>query len=149
MTVLISGMMALFALEEGDPIPNSMCQKLGITSDKIYVIDFFASWCHSCEKELPQLSKITKVIDTNHVVVLGVDVDENLDKGKKFQEALRRNSDLTFDVVNDPQNTIIKAFEPIGMPAIYILKDQKVFRVLFGAMDHVDSVVLEILKGIQ
>jgi cytochrome c biogenesis protein CcmG, thiol:disulfide interchange protein DsbE len=143
--LLFSGMLCLFAYQEGDQLPENITQTLDINPNKIYVVDFFASWCHSCKKELPQLSKITSTLNADHVKIIGVDVDENTDEGKKFQEELQ----LTFHTINDPSNTIIKAFEPVGMPAIYIIKNNKVHRVLFGAMDHIDTVILNELKALQ
>ncbi len=143
--LLFSGMLSLFAYQEGDQLPDNIIQTLGISPNKIYVIDFFASWCHSCKKELSQLSKITSAINANHAQIIGVDVDENSDEGKKFQEELQ----LKFNIINDPSNTIIKAFEPIGMPAIYIIKNNKVHRVLFGAVDHIDTIILNELKALQ
>ena len=143
--LLFSGMLCLFAYQEGDQLPENITQTLGISPNKIYVVDFFASWCHSCKKELPQLSKITSALNADHVKIIGVDVDENTDEGKKFQEELQ----LTFHTINDPSNAIIKAFEPVGMPAIYIIKNNKVHRVLFGAMNHIDTIILNELKALQ
>ncbi len=60
-----------------------------------------------------------------------------LNKGKEFQEEL----DISCRVVNDPQGEIIKAFDPLGMPSLYIVEDGKVLNFLFGAVDEVDRVI--------
>jgi thiol-disulfide isomerase/thioredoxin len=49
---------SLFAYKVGDTIDNNIAATLNISNDKIYVVDFFASWCASCKIELPIISKL-------------------------------------------------------------------------------------------
>ena len=72
---------------------------------------------------------------------MGVDVDENLNQAKAFQQELG----LTFSVVNDPKGEVIKHFDPVGMPAVYIVKNAKVTHMILGAKDHIDRLILAAL----
>ncbi len=78
-----------------------------LEAGKIYVIDFFASWCESCKKEMPLLIKASKEMDREKFELIGVDVDEDIKKGKEFQ----REQSISFRVVDDPKGEIIKAFD--------------------------------------
>jgi len=139
----------LLAYNQGDTINDSMASHLGMKSDKLYVVDFFASWCSSCKKELPLVSKINKGLDTNSVEIIGIDVDKDVSKGMKFQEKLKSEGSLTFRVINDPQNLIISEFQPIGMPTLYYIKNRKVMKIITGAVDEIDRVILRDIKEME
>ncbi len=133
---------SLWAYQPGDVVSPEVGQKLGLQSDKTYVIDFFASWCISCKHELPMIEKLSRALHTKNIEVIGVDVDENLQQAKVFQQELG----LTFSVVNDPKGEVIKHFDPVGMPAVYIVKRAKVTHMILGAKDHIDRLIMAALK---
>jgi len=135
----------LFAYQKGDSLDSQIVQKLNLQSNKVYVIDFFASWCGSCKKELPLISQLNNRLDSDFVEVVGIDADESLSKGKVFQ----REMNLQFRVVDDPTGAIIKLFDPIGMPAVYIIKDERVADVIFGAKNHIDKQIESIINSLE
>ncbi len=139
----------LFSYEKGEVVEDTIKQNLKMKNNKIYVIDFFASWCNSCKKEMPYISKVNKQIDHTKFEIIGVDVDEDPKKAEAFQKWLKQKGSLNFRVVNDPKNKIIKRFAPIGMPALYIVKNGKVVDYLFGARDHIDQLILKVLKEME
>ncbi len=139
----------LFSYQKGDMVSKEIKNKLNIQENKIYVIDFFASWCSSCKREMPYLSKVNDTIDKSKIELIGIDVDENLEKGQTFQKELREAKSLNFRVVDDPKGEIVKLFEPMGIPALYIVKDGKVIDFLFGAKDDIDKLLLDVLKELQ
>ncbi len=139
----------LFSYEEGDTLDNSVLEHLSLDQDKVYVVDFFASWCGSCQKEIPLISRAKTQTDETKVEFVGVDADKNVQKGIAFQKKLQEAGDLNFRVVNDPQNLLISEFNPKGMPTLYFIKDAKVLKITTGAVDDIDEHILEFLKGVQ
>jgi len=139
----------LFAYQKGDQISDAMVQHLGIKGDKVYVIDFFASWCGSCKKELPLIAVVNSKINSSKVEIIGIDVDKNVHKGIKFQESLKAKGTLNFRVVNDPQNLVIAKFNPIGMPTLYYVKEKKIVGIVTGAIKNIDEVILKDLKELE
>ncbi len=142
-------MTSLFAYGENDTISQEMQQKLQLQSEKITIIDFFASWCGSCKKEIPYISKVNKSLDKNKYEIIGIGVDKDINEGLAFQKELKAQGDLNFRVINDPENEIVKAFNPIGMPALYYIKNNKVLKILYGAIDDIDEVILSDLKALE
>jgi len=134
-----------YALNVGDTISKPLQDKLNIQSNKVYVIDFFAAWCVSCKIELPLISKVNNDIDKSKYKIIGVNVDEDINEGKDFVKQL----DLNFDIVYDPKNEVISSFEPIGIPAIYFVKDLKIEKVIFGAVHGIDDKIISILKDME
>ena len=135
----------VMALDIGDKIPSNIVKVLKFKKDKIYVVDFFASWCHSCKKELPLLVKLQKKIDKSKVEIIGIDVDENIASGKRFQKALG----LNFRVVNDSKNSVIGVFNPIGMPSVYLVKNGKIVDAVMGVKPHIDNYLLKKLQELK
>jgi thiol-disulfide isomerase/thioredoxin len=130
----------LFAYQVGDMIDKEIVKELDI-DNKIYVVSFFASWCHSCKKELPLLNSL----NLKNVSIIGVDVDEDETLGKKFQQELG----LKFKIINDPKGKIISKFNPVGIPAIYIIKNRKIKHILIGAQDNIDSKIIQYIGELK
>lgn len=139
----------LFAYQKDDVLPESLIQYLGMKEDKVYVLDFFASWCGSCKKEIPLISIVNSKIDSSKVEIIGIDVDKDVNTGIKFQESLKAKGKLNFRVINDPQNLVISKFNPVGMPTLYYVKDKKIVGIITGAIDGIDEQILKDLKGFQ
>jgi cytochrome c biogenesis protein CcmG/thiol:disulfide interchange protein DsbE len=138
-----------FAYQVGDAVDTTTASKLGLNSDKTYVIDFFASWCGSCKKEIPLISIANSKIDNDKTQIIGVDVDKNIQDGINFQNKLKEKNRLNFKVINDPKGEIISKFSPIGMPTLYYVKNNKVLKIITGAVDDIDNAILNDLKAMQ
>lgn len=139
----------LFSYEKDDTINDAMAAHLNINDEKVYIVDFFASWCSSCKKEIPLISKANTVIDPSKTKIIGIDVDKDPKKGIAFQKMLQENNQLNFQVINDPQNLIITDFNPTGMPTLFYIKNKKVLKVTTGAVPNIDEEIIETLKGMH
>lgn len=53
---------------------------------KIVLINFFASWCPPCRAEIPDLMTLRRDYSEEELVMIGISVDEDLDKIKAFIE---------------------------------------------------------------
>lgn len=132
--VFLSIISFAFSIEIGNSVKGELLGKIGATKE-VVVIDFFASWCVSCKKELPLINKLAK--ELKDVDFIGVDVDENKNEGLEFQKSLN----LDFHIYNDNDQIIIKQFNPVGVPAVYILKDKIIKKIYFGALDDIDEIL--------
>ncbi len=139
----------LFAYDVGDTISPAMVEHLGLGGEKVYVIDFFASWCGSCQKEVPLIAKANVTLNHNEVEIIGIDVDKKPENAEAFQKALQAEGALNFRVVNDPQNLVIAEFNPVGMPTLYYVKAQKVVKIITGAVDAIDAQIHSDLKKMR
>jgi len=126
----------------GDTVNSDIAEKLSLAKDKITLVDFFASWCKSCEKEIPGIKKIAQ---QNNINVIGIDVDDELSDGLLFQKKLN----IDFPVINDTEQDIISAFKPIGMPAMYYIQNNKIIGKHIGAIDDIDLVIQQDLLAFE
>jgi len=58
---------------------------------KTLVLNFFASWCVPCQKEIPHLNAFQKKADKDksNIQVVGVLLDDDLEKAKKYLDSLK------------------------------------------------------------
>ena len=133
---------SLMALDVGDKVPQNIQEQLNLDNNQTYIIDFFASWCKSCKKELPL---IAKVHNDKLVEVIGVNVDKKKEDGEAFVKKL----DVPFRVIYDTDKVFIEAFDPLGFPALYYVKNGKVVNVIFGAVDSIDEQIAKDLEKIK
>ncbi len=139
---LLLSSITLLALETGDKLPQNIQDNLKLERDKVYVIDFFASWCKSCKKELPLVSK---VYNDKVVEVIGINVDKKQTDGEKLVADLA----LPFPVYYDSEKSMVETFDPMGFPAIYYVKNGKVLHIIFGAVDEIDKQIVKDIKEIK
>jgi len=85
------------------------------TSDlkgKVVMLQFTASWCSVCRKEMPHIeSQIwQKNKDNKNFVLVGIDMNEPIDKVKKFKEDIK----ITYPLALDPGGKIFYTFAAEG-----------------------------------
>jgi len=132
----------VYSYEVGDRLDEDIIKQLNLPEGKVGVIDFFASWCESCTKEIPEIKKFISQDTEKEAHVVGIDVDEELQEGLEYQKQLN----IDFPVINDTHQKIVSAFSPIAMPALYYVKDNKVVGKRIGAIHKIDK---QIKKDLQ
>jgi len=74
---------------------------------KVVILQFTASWCGVCRKEMPQLeTEVWKAYQNKNVVLIGVDRDEPLEKVQKFSKDMQ----ITYPLALDPGADIFGRF---------------------------------------
>lgn len=105
--------------------------KLAALSGKVVVIDFFASWCEPCMRELPELEKLHRQLGKDGVVFLGI----NIDKERKNVDALVKRFGLTFTVVHDVEGKVAEQYDPPKMPSTYVVDKAGIVRHINAGFD--------------
>ena len=82
---------------------------------KIVLLNFWATWCGYCVKEMPDLQKIND--ENDDVVVLAVDVMEDLE----IVEDYIKTGGYDFEVVLDTDGEIAKTYSIGGYPTSYFI----------------------------
>jgi peroxiredoxin len=72
---------------------------LNDSKGKVVVLQFTASWCSVCRKEMPFLEKeVWQKFKDDDFILIGVDLDEPLDKVKKFVEKMNTTYPMSLDL---------------------------------------------------
>ena len=141
---------------DGQPFPDVMLKGLdgnevSITrhQGKLVVLNFWATWCPPCRKELPSLQRLSQALDPSHYAVIGVTVDLDqhlvneflLDKAVTYPNYMDPEMRLTSDALG------VRLF-----PATFIIApDGTLLGSIFGEMewdsDEVKHALQEALQG--
>ena len=109
---------------------------------KLVVINFWATWCAPCKKEMPSLDKLSKNSQFSNLEVLAVNMEKpNKLKTKNFFENLDiQNLKIFFD-----QNlNFVKEFKLRGVPTtILINKEGAEFARIIGEVDFENKKLLK------
>lgn len=103
-----------YIVKVGDPCPDFTMKltdgksiSLKDLKGKVSVLQFTASWCSVCRKEMPHLEKeVWQKFKDNDFLLIGVDRDEPLDVVKKFTEEMK----VTYPMALDPGADIFALF---------------------------------------
>ncbi|PKG82579.1 TlpA family protein disulfide reductase [Colwellia sp. 75C3] len=122
------------ALEIGQPAPDFTLKSMAGTNlklteqrGKIIVINFWASWCGPCRKEMPVLQKFYDKYQELGVSVWGVNVEQENQAGRDFLADLN----LSFPILFDASNTISAMYQVEAMPTTIIVDRDGLVRYAF------------------
>ncbi len=74
--------------------------KLSDFRGKVVVVDFWATWCPPCVKQVPQLAKLSKDYRDKGLEVIGLTADSESDKEKVVDFLKQRGADYTIGYDN-------------------------------------------------
>lgn len=84
---------------------------------KVVLINFFASWCAPCRKEIPTLNKWQKTFGPDFVA-LGIDYDSTT---AKEVTKVKKEMGINFTCLVDENKMVQKGYEVWGLPASFLI----------------------------
>tara|TARA_Y100001970_G_scaffold4610_1_gene5265 strand:+ start:169 stop:684 length:516 start_codon:yes stop_codon:yes gene_type:complete len=107
---------------------------------KIKVINFWATWCQPCKKEMPSLDNFSNL--SKDILIYPVNLEKpNKDKTRKFYQDLNlKNLKIYFD----PEFELTKQFKLRGVPTTILLnKEGNEFARIIGDINFEDEKFIE------
>jgi len=85
---------------------------------KVVFINFWATWCATCEVEMPSMQKVYSEFREKGLEMLTISVDKDQSKIKPFMEKHK----LDFPVLLDPEESVAKQiYKTTGVPETFIV----------------------------
>jgi thiol-disulfide isomerase/thioredoxin len=84
---------------------------------KVVLINFWATWCGPCRKEMPLLEQIQKRYAPLGFTMLAVNVEED----SRLFDAFLKDVPVTFPILLDPANGVSKLYNVSAMPSTVIV----------------------------
>jgi len=114
-------------LKVGDPAPDlSLVDRQGKTwvlselKGQVVFINFWATWCPPCLKELPSMQKLYTALPTDKFKMLAI---LNNDK-PVLADFVANQKGITIPILDDPQNLVSSKYFLTGLPETYIVDKQ-------------------------
>jgi len=132
------------AMVDFDWKENGKDVKLSDYKGKVIVLNFWATWCGPCKREIPDLSQVHSELKGKDFKLIGISVDDNKDDLTDFLKAYK----IDYTVVHKPDGIVTKYMEITGqnqnvVPQTYIIdKNGKVVETILGARSKKDFLSL-------
>lgn len=105
---------------EGGPVTLSSLR------GQVVVLNFWATWCAPCRREMPLLDEVYERFQSQGVVIVGIDVAESPILVRGFVEALKIRYPIWLDSVvpqteNQPGGTLFDRVGGVGLPTTFFI----------------------------
>ena len=120
-------------------------QVVDLTNKKgnIMILNFWATWCAPCRREMPSLEKLAHQYPEIKVFAINMEKPNKL----KAQDFFKFIGVLSLDIYFDPELKLVKQFKMRGLPtSILIDKEGKEFGRIVGEIDFTDKNFIRLLK---
>jgi thiol-disulfide isomerase/thioredoxin len=155
--VCLTSSISAAALKSGDTAPKvqvaSWAQGGGVKEfegDKVYIVEFWATWCGPCVQAIPHLNEIYKKNKAKGLVVIGSNVGEDAATVSTFVKGM--GAKMTYNVaVDDPKgggwmNTHwLTAAEQNGIPCAFVVNKKGKIAFIGHPMELKESLLASLL----
>jgi len=109
-------------------------------------INFWATWCSPCKKEIPELIKLHKKYADRGLKILGISVDDSRTQGKVKSFVKDRN--MNFTILLDSSSEVLKRkYKCIGIPYGFLLDNEgNIIHSIRGFMPGLEEILTSKMK---
>ncbi len=146
---------SLIAVAPPEAAPTLVLQNLdeetvdiGTLHGKTIVVNFWATWCPPCRREMTSLERLYQATKDSNVVVLAINVGEDMDTAFSFINSIEPSP--SFPILFDTDSSTMQRWKVRGLPTTYVIgPDGKIaYRAIGGReFDHPD--VFEAVVGLN
>lgn len=115
---------AACARGQGDCLPdvsyvdtNGVAYTTESLAGKVVVVNFWATWCRPCLKEIPDLSKVYDQFKDRGLVILGVMTD---DPDNQTLLNFQSDNDMSYPVVRASSDILVSYAYPGALPTTFV-----------------------------
>ena len=85
---------------------------------RVVLLDFWATWCPPCLKEIPGLIELYNTYKSRGLAVIGVSMDESTSDVKRFARRLKMNYPILLGAGRDD---LVPAFGDLPLPTSFVI----------------------------
>ena len=109
----------------------------------IMILNFWATWCAPCKREMPSLEKLTNQFPQIKVYAINMEKPNKI----KVRDFFRSINVASLETYYDPEFKLVKQFKMRGLPtSILIDKNGDEFGRVIGEVDFVSEDFIKLIK---
>jgi len=147
--IVVAGWMLLPApsgkVVEGNLAPDFSLPDLAgvqqhLPKGKVVLLNFWATWCPPCRKEMPSMIELYKRLKDQGLVIVAASVDKDRSQLVSFV----REYNIPFQVVHDVDASVARRYGVFRYPETFLIdRSGKVRFHLIGGVEWTDKTVLK------
>ncbi len=107
---------------------------LGGSSARVFLLNFWASWCIPCRTESPELEKVYEQYRDSGLSVVGI--NSGLQDDPTAARDFVKKYGLTYPILLDKDDAVIHAYGVIGLPtSVFVNAQGQIMTIQAGGMD--------------
>lgn len=111
---------------------------------KVVLINFWASWCPPCRKEMPSMERLYRQYQQQGLVILAVNVEKN---GAQAVQRFLQQTPYSFPILLDTDAEVQNRYKVFRFPESFIIdRNGKVVEKVIGAIDWTSGSTFELIK---
>ena len=87
---------------------------------KVLVVNFWATWCPPCRKEMPSMQRLWRALQAQGVELIAIDFGESAEDVAAFAA----ETGIEIPLLLDPTGDIVHKFKAVGLPTTFIIDRQ-------------------------
>ncbi|HZC34977.1 MAG TPA: TlpA disulfide reductase family protein, partial [Chthoniobacterales bacterium] len=115
---------------------------------KVVLIDFWASWCPDCVRELPEIQRLDHAYRASGLVILGISLDRDRQAMGNFLAKKGINWPIYFDG-KGRDNTYAVQYGVRRIPEIWVINKEGMVETTSANVSNIDATVQRLLKTSQ
>jgi peroxiredoxin len=102
---------------------------------KVVVVNFWATWCPPCVREMPRLVRVSETYRDQGLVVLGVNTTYQDDPAKVRQFV--RDNGVSYPILLDPEGAVSQLYPARLIPTTYLIdRNGRIVHTKVGEVDE-------------
>ena len=86
--------------------------ELSSVSDRVVLLNFWATWCEPCEREMPAMERLYQALPRDDFELVAVAIDDKEEDVRAFQERYQ----LSFPILLDLDQAVYAGYQTMGVP---------------------------------
>ena len=152
----------LTACNNKSDVPSNLAKDFNLkslTNDRLYkledfkgkplILNFWASWCAPCRKEMPFLESVWKEHKNGNLVLIGINVMDDKEQALKTLKELN----VSYTNLSDSEGDVSNSYDVLALPVTYFIDGKgEISKINYGPFlgksgeKHFNSNLKEILN---
>ena len=113
---------------------------------KVIVINFWATWCPPCRREMTSLEKLYLATKDKNVVVLAINIGEDIETVFSFINSIEPSP--SFPILFDTDSKVMQQWKVQGLPTTYIISPEAeiVYKAVGGREFNHPDIIDKVIK---
>ncbi len=117
-------------------LPNLNNEIQGLPAGKVMLVNFWATWCPPCRKEVPSMVEVYEQLKGKGLEIVAISTDRSRSDVDKFV----KEQNMSFTVLHDADSQVAQSYGVFRYPETFIVDKKGVVQQhLNGAVEWTDS----------